>query len=117
MDIPALQSPIPSGLPLSWPGRLDLAASESEVIEVARDYLASLDPFEVDRLPDPCKPRKLFVANDIAAYALDLVRSDCDPDSAAVVHRVAGFFANANDRLVHLLADTRDLGTGRKESA
>lgn len=102
---------------LSWPGRLDLAMSEAEVIEVARDYLASLDPFEVDRLPDPCKPRKLFEADDIASYAFDLMSCDCPAASLAVVNRVAAFFAHANGRLACLLAKTNDPESERSESA
>jgi hypothetical protein len=103
-----LQFPKRSPTALSWPGRLDLAASEAEVIEVARDYLASLDPFEVDRLPDHCKPPKLFDADDIASYAFDLVRSDFAAESAAVAHRVAAFFVEANTRLARILAKTND---------
>ncbi len=103
---------------LSWPGRLDLATSEAEVVEAARDYLASLDPFEVDRLPDHCKPRKLFDADDIGSYAFDLVSCDCvAADSTAVVHRVAAFFMDANDRLSHILAKTNDPEAERRESA
>ncbi|HUJ01464.1 MAG TPA: hypothetical protein VLY46_14585 [Usitatibacter sp.] len=112
-----LEFPKRSGPSVSWPGRVDLAKSEAEVVEAARDYLASLDPFEVDRLPDHCKPRKLFDAQDISSYAFDLMRTDCAEESAAVVHRVAAFFVHANGRLAQLLAKTNDPESERRERA
>ena len=103
---------------LTWQGRVDLAQSEAEVIEVARDYLASLDPFEVDRLPDRCKPPKLFDATDVASYAFDLARCHCaEPESADVVHRTAAFFMHANSRLAGILAGLNDEQANRQESA
>ena len=103
---------------LGWQGRLDLAECEAEVIEVARDYLASLDPFEVDAIPEHCKPRKLFDAADIAAYAFDLARCHCaQPASAGVVHRTAAFFMHANSRLARILADVNDAQADQQRSA
>lgn len=103
---------------LSWQGRVDLAESEVEVIEIARDYLASLDPFEVDRLPERCRPRKLFDAADVASYAFDLARCHCaEPQSADVVHRTAAFFGHANSRLAAILANVNDGEANRQESA
>jgi len=103
---------------LTWQGRIDLAQSEAEVIEVARDYLASLDPFEVDRLPERCRPRKLFDAADIASYAFDLARCHCAPaESRDVVHRTVAFFMHASSRLAGILAGLNDEQADRQESA
>lgn len=108
----------PKGPALSWQGRLDLADNEAEVVEVARDYLASLDPFEIDAMPEHCKPRKLFVAADIASYGFDLARCHCaQPDAAGVVHRTAAFFLHANSRLAAILANMNDGEAEQQESA
>lgn len=103
---------------ISWQERFDLAQSESEVVAVARDYLASLDPFEVAQLPEWCKPRKLFDASDIASYAFDLAREHTRQSQAAPgVHRMAALFVHANIRLSQILASSNDDQGGARESA
>jgi hypothetical protein len=108
----------------TWRDLLDLATDEAGVIALSRDFLASLDPAEVMRLPEACMPRKLFNAADIGQYALDLVREHSDgfEGAAPLVHRMAAFFAQANFRLSQLLARNNDAqgdvqGGGVRESA
>ena len=104
----------------TWRDLLDLATDEADVIGVARDFIASLDPVEVQQLPEACMPRKLFDAADISQYALDLVREHADgfEGAAPLVHRMAAFFAHANMRLSQLLAKTNDEEGGAvRESA
>lgn len=95
---------------LTWDTKLDLAESETEVVEIARDYLATLDYHEVSNLSEPCRPRKLITANDVASYAFDLVRYHCEDNgsSAELVHRLAAFFAHANMRISQILRRTND---------
>jgi hypothetical protein len=103
---------------MSWQERFDLAGTESEVVEVARDYLASLDPFEIATLPERCKPRKLFDAADIASYAFDLARQHTEePLTAALVHRMAALFVHANIRLSQILASSNDEQGDARETA
>lgn len=104
----------------TWRELIDLASGEGEVIAIARDFLASLDPAEVARLPDACKPRKLLTAGDVGQYALDLVREHADAlqSGSPLVHRMAAFFAQANLRLSQILARTNDEEGGAvRESA
>ena len=42
-------------------------------MELARDYLASFDDYELRFLPDRCRPRVLLCANDVSTYAFDLM--------------------------------------------
>lgn len=104
---------------LNWQARLDLADTEGDVLEAAREYLSRLSYFEIVRLPDLCRPRKLVDASDIAAYALDLVRHHCDEkdESAELVHRMAAFFAHANVRLSQILQRTNDPDATVEQSA
>lgn len=94
----------------SWQDRLEAAESEAEVVQVARDYMATLDPAQVALLPISCRPRKLITANDVSSYAFDLVRYECDDadDSAPFIHRLAAFFSHASIRLSEILRRTND---------
>jgi hypothetical protein len=90
----------------SWQGRLQEAASEADVIMVAKDYVARFTPEEIELLPEPCRPGKFFEANDVTSYAFALVRHDCgdDREAAKLVHDLAAFFSNASTRLSQLMA-------------
>lgn len=103
----------------SWQQLVDRAQSEAEVLTIARDFLSSLDHFEIARLPDRLRPRKLFGAGDLASYALDLARHHTDEFEVAgpVVHRMAAFFVHANIRLSQILTRTNDEDGQTKERA
>jgi len=105
--------------PVTWQQKLDLADSEDEVVGVVRDYVATLDPGEVALLPAALRPGKMLVANDVASYALDLVRYDCDETHgvAVLVHRLAAFFSHASIRLSEILRRTNDDDDASRETA
>lgn len=88
---------------ISWQGQLDAATSASDVVAVARDYLATFSPYELAGLPEICRPpSKLYDGEDITTYAFDLVRHDFEKEPPAVaelVHRLANFFSHASIRL------------------
>jgi hypothetical protein len=99
---------------LSWQGRLDAANSTAEVVTVARDFLANFTPYELAMLPEPCKPpHKLYDGEEITTYAFDLVRHECQKESAPVadlVHKFAHFFSNASIRLSEIQSRGADQG-------
>ena len=100
--------PRPGKTAVSWVARVEDAASEHEVVEVARDFLAQFTPYEVHALPDDCKPpAKIVDADDVNAYALSLVRHDCAEAAldAAPAHKMADFFSRAAGRLARLAND------------
>ena len=86
---------------VNWHGRLSSAASEAEVLDVVRDFMAT-----IARLPEPCRPRKMVDASDITNYAFVIVRHHCDDGegTARVAHKLASFFSSASIRLSQLLA-------------
>jgi len=102
----------------TWQERLDICRTEREVVEVARNYLASLDHFEISRLSDPCKPTRLVCGADISQYALSLTQHGFrERDSnAELIHRLAAFFIQAHMKLCRLGEKTND-GDGMKQSA
>ena len=95
----------PEGKPLSWQDRLDDAVSESEVLAIAREFLATVTPYEIARLPEALRPQKIGGASDITSYAFELVRGDFeDGEGQRVLHRLAHFFSRASIRLSQILA-------------
>jgi len=90
---------------ISWQQRLDLSYSEKEVVDVARDFLACFPPNQIYALPERCRPPGKLFADDVAAYAFELVRHECStPDTAELVHRLARFFSHAATRLAQVSA-------------
>jgi hypothetical protein len=103
----------------TWQRRLDSAHSEAEIVDAARDFLALFDPFELNALPRACRPPgKIVDADDVAAYAFELVRHECDTDAREtdLVHKLARFFAHAATRLSQVNAFRADVGDDAGES-
>ncbi len=93
-------------LPVGWQDQLEDADNVHDVIAIVRDFLASWDRHDLADLPEPCRPGKMFDANDVQSYALQLLRFDCASDSGAaqLITRMASFFSNASARLSAILA-------------
>ena len=92
-------------MPLSWQERVHAAATEAEVLHLARNFLAQFSPIEIAQLPEACRPRTLTDGNAITEYAFDLVRHRCDDGLGAdyALHRLAAFFSGATARLSQIL--------------
>jgi hypothetical protein len=89
---------------LSWPESLAEASTESQVVDVARDYLATLSHEEFARLPESLRPPKLVDAADITAYAFELVREECrDEEAQGIVQRLAHIMSRASIRLSEIM--------------
>lgn len=94
----------PKGHPFTWQERLDTAATELEVVGVARDYLATLAPAEIASLPEALRPGKIVDANDITTYAFDLVRQECHDEGVQhLVQRLAHIMSRASIRLSQIM--------------
>jgi len=112
------KSPESSSFSVSWEHWVELASTEHEVVELAREYLAQLGPAEIATLPTICRPRKLVDAGDVSSYALDLVRDGCaDEEPSELVHKLAAFFSSASMRLSQLATRTNDENAGDPEVA
>lgn len=93
---------------VSWAARVEGASCSQEVVDVAREFLAQLTPYEVYALPPACTPPpKLVDADDVTAYALALVRHDCAEAAAepGLAPKLADFFSHASGRLARLAKD------------
>lgn len=98
---------------LSWQERLDAARYETEIVEVARDYITS-HHFEISRLPEDCKPGRMVCGADIATYGFALATRHFEGKvtTEQLIHRMAAFFVAANMRLSELATRTNDEDAG-----
>jgi hypothetical protein len=90
---------------VTWQQLLEAAKTPDDVIAAARDFVASVDHVELARLPEGCKPGKLFDTHDVASYAYDLARHHCnevDPTVVEAIHKLSAFFSQAVARLSQL---------------
>jgi hypothetical protein len=90
----------------SWQDRLDAAFTAEDVVEVARNYLSTLEHWEMSLMPERCRPGRMVDGSDLAAYAFTLAkeRSSVDPAISTVIDRLSLFFANAATRLARILS-------------
>jgi hypothetical protein len=104
---------------VSWQGRLDSATTEAEVVDIVRDFMATISPYEIARLPEHCRPRKVVDASDITSYAFLIVRHHCDDvvGTARVAHKLASFFTSASIRLAHIMAAPQHVDDESRRSA
>lgn len=97
---------------LTWIDRLDAAGTSEEVMELARVYLATINYEEIAGLPAKSHPRKLVDAQDLAEYALDLVRETCiDPEPPPTLLKMAAVISHASTRVSELTATANDSDT------
>jgi hypothetical protein len=95
---------------------LESASSEQDVVHIARDFIASFTPHEIELMPQECRPGKLVDGNDVASYSYDLATHRCgeDDDAAGVMQTFVGFFADASERLARVASGTDE---SERESA
>lgn len=90
----------------SWYQQLDNAGDASEVVAIARDYLATWTPEEIARLPDACRPGRIRAAADLIYLhecAVDAFRNMRESGEALkALQLLTGFLVRANLKLVQL---------------
>lgn len=96
----------PSGMTATtWQHRLDVASHPDEIVDVARDFLATFSPYELHALPEACRPPQKLFADDIATYAFELTTHECNTaQPGELVYKLARFFSHAATRLATLSA-------------
>jgi len=95
----------PAGL---WPQVLDDAVTEHDLVMVVREYLATLGPDEIARLPADCRPGKITDGEDVGDFAFRLATAHLEfagsRTDRLLLERVMGFFTRATSRLASLQA-------------
>jgi hypothetical protein len=101
----------------TWQMLLDGAHTEQDVIHVARDFIASFTPHELELVPEQCRPGKVVDADDVSRLGYDLTvhRGDDAAPAGAVIESFARFFRDATERLA--IIARRASTNGERESA
>jgi hypothetical protein len=103
----------------TWQGQLEDALTIDEVLWVVREFLDSLQYFEIQMLPAPCRPKERFVsAEELASYAYELTLHTFVPHapSQALVERLSTFFGAASTRCAQIAGRDRSQRDAARES-
>ena len=105
--------------PVSWHVLLDSAMTEADVVRITREFLATLSPYDIARLPAHCRPGKMVDTSDISGYAFVIVRHRCVPGAgtARVAHKLASFFTSASTRLARICSAHQPIARGAESGA
>lgn len=76
------------------------------MVAIARQFVATLSPNDLERLPEICRPGPLTRGSEVSEYASILVRHHCSGDGAThrLVTRLTEFFSAAARRVAELPA-------------
>lgn len=86
-----------------WHSRVDCVESVDQVVELARDYVATLTPEELSRLPARCRPLRVKAEDDIEywTFKLSAVQAD-EPADPVLVHNLFMHFLHASLRITQI---------------
>lgn len=86
-----------------WSRQIDAATSASEVVAIARDYLATWTPKELAKLPRECRPGRVKSPGDLEQLHASLVeeyrQSRLAGDELSALQRLTSFVVRASVRL------------------
>lgn len=89
-----------------WREELAAAASEKDVVNVVRDYIALLSHDELSTLPGNARPGLVRSGEDIAGWAVNLVRSQlasiAQSEGVDVMRDMSEFFAAAAAKITEI---------------
>jgi hypothetical protein len=90
----------------SWFAQIDRSKSVTEVLSVARDYLATWTPPELALLPERCRPARLRDAEDVESLHSTLVEeyrvTRVSGMELELLQRLTSFIVRASIRLSEL---------------
>jgi hypothetical protein len=94
----------------TWHRQLDDAKSVAEVVSIARDFLATLTPRELARLPESCRPGKIRDESDIAELhgrlAEEYRTTRASGDELTTLQLITSLMVRASIRIAELGGDT-----------
>lgn len=94
-----------------WQPLVREATSDAELVRIMRDFVATLVPDGIERLPPNCRPREIRTREDVSMLAVDLARTELTyPESDEVkeiLTQLAAVFAEATTRLSQMSWEAR----------
>ena len=101
---------------LSWFQQMDRAQDAGEVVDIARDYLATWTPAELARLPRGCRPGRIREVSDIEylhSCAVDAYRTTrASGEELKALQLLTSFLVRASIRIAQLQARDPDASRG-----
>lgn len=92
-----------------WHGRIEMAVSVEEVVALVRDYIATLSPRHLLRLPDVCRVLRVKAEDDIEYWTFRLSQRPAPEDGAQVngelLQEVFNHFLHASLRISQIRRD------------
>ena len=101
---------------LPWFQQMDKARDVAEVVDIARDYLATWTPPELARLPRGCRPGRMREASDIEylhSCAVDAYRTTrASGEELKALQLLTSFLVRASIRIAQLTSTDADAPEG-----
>jgi len=89
----------------TWQALIAGASTVGEVVAVAQEFVATFGSNDLANLPPDVHPGRLHDADDITAYAYELMRCHRPSDAAGdALDRLSVFFSQAATRIAELSA-------------
>jgi hypothetical protein len=89
-----------------WRSALEAAATEDDVVHVAREYVATLARERLHLLPQNCRPGPIETCADVAEWAMRLVQEclnyHAEGASLDLMMEISEFFSEATARMSEL---------------
>lgn len=89
-----------------WEPVIEMAGDRARVATIVRDYVNSIMPSDLSRMPESCRSLLARHVDDIPGAAMTLARADHlftgDADTAMVLHEIAHTFVAASERIAQI---------------
>jgi len=99
---------------IRWQSLIQTAPDEDSVIALVRRYLGTLSDAEVKRLPPGCRPTLPSTREEIASWAVTMMRAEMgykgDAETGSLLQQMVVVFSEASTRFAQLAQQRRDLG-------
>ena len=97
-----------------WLNLIQVAPTDGDVLALVRKYLGTLSDVEFSRLPERCRPTLPSDREDIAGWAVELVKAEMKysgpADASELLHQMATIFSGASTRFARLAQEAKTLG-------
>jgi hypothetical protein len=94
----------------TWHRQIDEAKTVGEVVSITRDFLATITPKELGRLPANCRPGKIRDESDIADLHARLAEeygtTRASGDELTTLQMITAFMVRSSVRIAELGGDT-----------
>ena len=91
---------------IHWHRDIEKAATARQVVALTRDYLATLTPRDLARVPERCRPSRIFDEEDIVFWSARLTEEYWQlrgtAADGAVVQELWSFFLRASVHIARL---------------